>query len=518
MSHAIDGVLFKSDIEMLIVRFFAVLGCFMFSLGAVSEEYSWSDSDAFHYSTTLAACRHIVEKRTTYEGSQYLLVPGSITTTPIYYPVTYPSYRDATVGCRFSFRLVSEVNSGNDLVHTTENFSALRHGDGCATGHTYDFISGECGQSKDKGEPQDLTCVGNPISIVSGNKFQYDVDYRNGSLIFGRSYNSLDGLWRATFSDRLSFIDGGAKVSLVKSDGTTTFYEVKGDVVVQESSDLGLLKKEGGAWTYSSSSGRAMSFDAKGRLTQLSTPNRYIYNIVYDEDSVRVQGAGHELALTLDLRGQPVRLLVDELAIEYEYNGDQLKAKKVTSRGHTDVRQFLYEAENKKLLTGIIDERGVRFATWNYDDQGRAISSQHSGAAGLTQVAYNADGSSTVTNELGKTTLYRYQQIGGVKRVTSIDGEPSPGCQASNSSYTYNDRGLVLTKTDAKGLITTYEYDDRGREISRTEASGTTLARTTTTEWDPDRFLPFRVIEPNRVTVYSYDTQGRELTRQSTSR
>ncbi|RMR76542.1 YD repeat protein, partial [Pseudomonas savastanoi pv. fraxini] len=43
-------------------------------------------------------------------------------------------------------------------------------------------------------------------------------------------------------------------------------------------------------------------------------------------------------------------------------------------------------------------------------------------------------------------------------------------------------------------------------------------ARTTTTEWDPDRFLPIRVIEPNRVTVYSYDNQGRELTRQSTSR
>ncbi|GFZ69220.1 hypothetical protein PSE10B_57420 [Pseudomonas amygdali pv. eriobotryae] len=37
-------------------------------------------------------------------------------------------------------------------------------------------------------------------------------------------------------------------------------------------------------------------------------------------------------------------------------------------------------------------------------------------------------------------------------------------------------------------------------------------------QWDPDRFLPIKVIEPNRVTVYSYDNQGHELTRQSTSR
>lgn len=134
----------------------------MFSINAVSEEYSWSDSDAFRYSTSLAACRHIVEKRTTYEGSQYILVPGSITTTPIYYPVTYPavpSYGEAVVGCRFSFRLVSEVNAGYDLVHTTENFSALRYGDGCAVGKTYDYVAGECSQSKDKGYPQALACV-----------------------------------------------------------------------------------------------------------------------------------------------------------------------------------------------------------------------------------------------------------------------------------------------------------------------------------------------------------------------
>ncbi|WP_244614650.1 RHS repeat domain-containing protein, partial [Pseudomonas viridiflava] len=74
-----------------------------------------------------------------------------------------------------------------------------------------------------------------------------------------------------------------------------------------------------------------------------------------------------------------------------------------------------------------------------------------------------------MTNESGKKSTFRYQQISGVKRIVAIEGEPTPDCPASNSSYTYNDRGLVLTKTDAKGLITTYEYNDRGLEISSTE-------------------------------------------------
>ncbi|GFZ68640.1 hypothetical protein PSE10B_51620 [Pseudomonas amygdali pv. eriobotryae] len=182
-------------------------------------------------------------------------------------------------------------------------------------------------------------------------------------------------------------------------------------------------------------------------------------------------------------------------------------------------REYLYEdGRSARLLTGITDERGVRFATWAYDGQYRAVSSQHTGGVGLTMITYNGDDSTAVINELGKKSIFRYQQISGVKRIVAIEGEPTPDCPASNSSYTYNDRGLVLTKTDAKGLITTYSYNDRGLEISRTEATGTTLARTTTTEWDPDRFLPIKVIEPNRITVYSYDNQGRELTRQSTSR
>lgn len=61
--------------------------------------------------------------------------------------------------------------------------------------------------------------------------------------------------------------------------------------------------------------------------------DKYVYTIAYNGDSIQVRGGEHELTLTLDLRGQPIRFLTDEIAIEYEYDGDQLTAKKVTSHG-----------------------------------------------------------------------------------------------------------------------------------------------------------------------------------------
>ncbi|WP_236208157.1 RHS repeat protein [Pseudomonas tohonis] len=187
--------------------------------------------------------------------------------------------------------------------------------------------------------------------------------------------------------------------------------------------------------------------------------------------------------------------------------------KRITTiQGQAQQRTYHYQdSRNPNLLTGITDERGIRYATWTYDDQGRAISSEHAGGAERTLVSYNDDGSSTVTNALGKRTTYRFQTIQGVRRVTAIEGEPSANCPNSNSTFTYDDRGLVKTRTDNKGNVTTFDYNERGLEISRTEAYGTAQARTVTTTWYPTLFLPASVTEPDRITTYSYDDQGRPL-------
>ncbi|WP_229614264.1 DUF6531 domain-containing protein [Pseudomonas syringae] len=397
----------------------------------------------------------------------------------------------------------------------------------CDSGATLNYMTARCSFNAQKGSDEDpLSCknpsfkVGNPINAANGNKFQYEEDLTLGvadPIVVGRYYNSVDGLWKHSFSDALNI--GKDFVVLIRADGRESMFKgVDGKYL--SSTDFGELLLGEAGWAYISTDGSVMNFSANGELVKKINKYGVAQDIARDNYNLLVtNNVGQTVRISEDILRQLTVLEADGVKFQYSYNNQRLAKVTRNTSGESSSRSYQYEdIRNPGLLTGITDERGVRFATWSYDDSGRAISSQHSGGAGLTQIAYNSDGSSSVTNELGKTTVYRYQQTDGVKRIVAIEGEPSANCPASNSTYTYNDRGLVLTKTDAKGLITTYAYNDRGLEISRTEASGTTLARTTTTEWDPDRFLPIKVIEPNRVTVYSYDNQGRELTRQSTSR
>ncbi|WP_239985258.1 DUF6531 domain-containing protein [Pseudomonas syringae] len=397
----------------------------------------------------------------------------------------------------------------------------------CDSGATLNYITAQCSFNSQKGVENDpLFCkspslqVGNPINTANGNKFQYEEDLKLGvadPIVVGRYYNSVDGLWKHSFSDALNI--GRDFVVVVRADGRESIFKAVGEKYVSIT-DLGVLLLNEVGWNYTSTDGSVMAFSLEGELVRKISKYGAAQNIARDKYNFQITNSvGQSVKISEDILRQLTLVETEGIKFQYSYNNQRLTKVTRNKSGESTSRSYHYEdIRNPGLLTGITDERGVRFATWSYDNSGKAVSSQHSGGAGLTQIAYNADGSSSVTNELGKTTVYRYQQIDGVKRIIAIDGEPSPNCPASNSTYTYNDRGLVLTKTDAKGLVTTYDYNDRGFEISRTEATGTTLARTTTTEWDPDRFLPIKVIEPNRITLYSYDNQGRELTWQSASR
>ena len=78
------------------------------------------------------------------------------------------------------------------------------------------------------------------------------------------------------------------------------------------------------------------------------------------------------------------------------------------------VRQFLYNEPAHTAgtalpysLTGIIDENGVRFATYEYDSQGRAVSTEHAGGANKATLAYtSAFVTTTVTDALNVSRIY----------------------------------------------------------------------------------------------------------------
>ncbi|MDY0919616.1 DUF6531 domain-containing protein [Pseudomonas viridiflava] len=401
----------------------------------------------------------------------------------------------------------------------------------CLNGSSLGTFNSSCAFNVQKGSPEveglcsnKSSSVGNPINAANGNKYQTEIDLSLGyfnPIIISRAYNSMDGVWRHNFSSLLYF--GVDSVVVVHADGREAIFQLERGGY-RSNTDLGVLTKMTSGWSYKSPAGQMLSFSTQGQLLRIDNLNGSFYRLSYRDLGVDRtieidNGFGQSVQLTEAPMHQLRKVISETINVDYYYAYMQLNKRTTIIGSLISNREYFYEdSRNARLLTGITDERGVRFATWAYDGQYRAVSSQHSGGVGLAEINYNYDDSTTVTNESGKKSTFRYQQISGVKRIVAIEGEPTPDCPASNSSYTYNDRGLVLTKTDAKGLITTYEYNDRGLEISSTEASGTNFARTTTTEWDPDRFLPIRVTEPDHITTYSYDVQGRELSRQTTSR
>ena len=404
-----------------------------------------------------------------------------------------------------------------------------KYGNACPVGKFFNAARGHCEsseESKQKGIPggksrnEPSSCAGNPINLSNGNKYQLETDFQSAvqsGLRFYRLYNSNDGLWRHNFSTSLRF--SGALVILVRADGRESVFTLQGSNYSGSADELGQLIQAEEGWTYLSPQNQRLTFDSLGRLKEQRSEGGRLVHLTYSGAQATVSDdTGQAFSITSD-GPQPLSFTKDNLVISYTYTSYKLLTKVTrTQVGAATQRNYSYSSGSAPyvtLLTGITDERGVRHATWTYDSLGRAISSEHAGGTEKTLVSYNADGSTTVTNPLGKQTTYQFQTIQGVKHITSIQGEPSPSCPMSNSTFTYDDRGLLTSKTDNKGLITTYDYNARGLEISRTEAAGTPQARTTTTIWHPALYLPLTVTEPGRITTYTYDAQGRQLSRSS---
>jgi YD repeat-containing protein len=97
------------------------------------------------------------------------------------------------------------------------------------------------------------------------------------------------------------------------------------------------------------------------------------------------------------------------------------------------LRRFHYEDEtlnNAYALTGITDERGVRYSTFRYDAEGRPILTEHGGPDRYTFEYDEVGKTVTSTNPLSKRTVYKYTDtVQNTRLLTSVVGEPSPNCR-----------------------------------------------------------------------------------------
>lgn len=258
--------------------------------------------------------------------------------------------------------------------------------------------------------------------------------------------------------------------------------------------------------------GRQIQFeyDRAGRITKMIDPNGKSYLYEYDGTSggcMRPDFGGASCsANNLTKVTYP-----DEKSRTYFYhesarigNGKACSAGDFAGGGDASLN----------ALTGLVDENGQRYITWEYDCMGRATSSYLGSGVEKVTINYSSAMGRTVTEYIGTpdapatvTSTLTYRRVLDEVKNSKV-GSSCVGCGLFKSRL-YDVNGNVSQTEDWNGNKTSYQYNlARNLEKVRIEAYGTTMARTVSTEWHPKFRLPVKIAEPKRITINSYDSQG----------
>jgi RHS repeat-associated protein len=375
-----------------------------------------------------------------------------------------------------------------------------------------------------------------PINAATGNSFQTETDFTgaaNTGLSLVRYYNSQDGSvtpfgarWRSTWHRGLMV--SGNTVTVTRADGRQDIFTKNGTTYKADpdvTSTLTAVMNGSFVTAYQlvTAGDVTETYSATGQLLSLTTRSGLTTTLAYNNNNpiyggstlTKVTGPfGHVMSFTYNSGGQVATMTAPDGGV-YSYAYDKFGNLISVTYPDKTVRQYVYEVTAfPNLLTGIIDENGVRYTTWTYDSVARATSSQHAGVE-LTTIAYTSSTASTVTDPRGYTNTYGLTTQFSVVKPISLSGTPFP--PLGGKAFTYDANGFLASKTDFDGNVTTYTHDARGDQTSRVEAYGSSLARTISTSWLSTFHLPTLITEPNRSTAFSYDARGNLLTKTITA-
>lgn len=393
-----------------------------------------------------------------------------------------------------------------------------------------------CGQNK-----------GNPVNLGTGNKFQREPDFEIGDLKFVRYYNSRAGglrtslgrNWVHNWARSLVFHAGSA--TILRPDGKfITFSNVNGSWVAPADYKYTLTPVTGG-YEVLTLDDEIESYDAARRLVSVRNREGRMTTLSYTDGTTGPGGGtaegttkplppgllknvtdvfGRSIQFGYNINGRIVRVTDPNGAI-YLYGHDTQWNLTSVQGPDLTTRTYVYnESANTSgaylptHLTGIIDENGNRFATYQYFTDGRAKSTSHAGDADSHTISYGS-GTRTYTDPLGSSRTANVSTFLSVEQVTSTT-QTCVGCGGTTTeTFTFDANRNIASRKDFNGNLTCYTHDSiRNLETVRVEGlSGagscasqvtTPATRMVTTEWHSTHRLVRRIAEPLRITTHAF--------------
>ena len=386
--------------------------------------------------------------------------------------------------------------------------------------------------------------AGAPINIGTGNMFYSVTDYRTAGqnpLSFSRYYNSgatatgfaatMGPNWRSNY-DRYIEILTPSIVAVERPTGQILGFFFNGSAWVTNTDVDYTLTNTGNTWTLKGPDDTVESYSQVvfgtlltnvANLTSIKARDGYAQNLSYNgNELLQSVTDSYGRALTFSYTNGLLSGMTtpENNTFQYIYNSNKTLEFAISPLDQNGGYTHNYFYENASLptaLTGVADRYGERLNTWSYDSQGRAITSSQGGTAinaNLTNVAYNTDGTVTVTNPLGVADTYTFTTLHSGPKVTGINRAATSTTASSMRSFTYDANGYLASQTDWNGIETSYVNSVHGLPTTISEAVGKPEARTATISYNATFVhLPASIVKPGVTATFTYDASGNMLTR-----
>jgi RHS repeat-associated protein len=332
-------------------------------------------------------------------------------------------------------------------------------------------------------------------------------------------------LFKAHSANQYQFIDNGdgtftpfpgVCATLTRDDGPPVTYSVvdKAQRTYTFDADGKVLR-----WEHSTGQGFDYSYGGDGLLIQVSddTGQRFL-DFSYDGSGRIIEVADHadrSVAFAYDLFEGDLAFFTDALGGEWEYSYD-----------------------DAHRLRSIDDPRGETAIQVQYDDEGRAVRERNGEGEIISELVYNADGTTTILDALDNATVHDHDERNTLVSVSDPLGDSMGRTYDQNfrpSSIT-NQAGATTTMTwsengqnllqviDAEGAQTHMTYDglnnlvevvDPRSFVTTHTYDGTLLlstmdelGSTTSFTYTPEGYLETVTNPLGHTTTYAYDLHG----------